>query len=242
MTETEDLLAHELRVAGHVLMPARLHDTRSSAWQAFARDWDDLPLDRHMADGGTYRRRRFGIYRYCAGVIDRLAHGPHYQSVQFNALNGGIERWFAPIGDTPATAACLRSIMHASVQRIEQASNGRHRRWHVEAHQFRIEGGSAQPGLPTPEGIHRDGRDWVLIMLIGRENARGGITSLRDDQGRDSDIPFEGPGDAVLLDDHRMLHGTSPITPIDPARPAVRDVLVLTFGDQGLHEGARQGA
>ena len=34
---------------------------------------------------------------------------------------------------------------------------------------------------------------------------------------------------AVLLDDRRVMHGVTPIRPIDPPRPGHRDVLVVTF-------------
>jgi hypothetical protein len=33
----------------------------------------------------------------------------------------------------------------------------------------------------------------------------------------------------LLGDDRRTLHGVSPIRPLDPTRPARRDVLVITF-------------
>jgi hypothetical protein len=32
-----------------------------------------------------------------------------------------------------------------------------------------------------------------------------------------------------LVDDSRVYHGVTPVTPLDPARPAYRDVLVVTF-------------
>ena len=37
------------------------------------------------------------------------------------------------------------------------------------------------------------------------------------------------PFDAALVDDARVLHGVTPVTPHDPGRPAWRDVLVVTF-------------
>ena len=42
---------------------------------------------------------------------------------------------------------------------------------------------------------------------------------------------LETPLDTVLLDDHRVWHGVTPVQPLDPAVPAHRDVLVLTFRD-----------
>jgi len=31
------------------------------------------------------------------------------------------------------------------------------------------------------------------------------------------------------VDDDRVYHGVTPVTPLDPAEPAYRDVLVATF-------------
>ena len=31
-------------------------------WPAFADSWNDLSTDTYMADGGRYRRRRFGVW------------------------------------------------------------------------------------------------------------------------------------------------------------------------------------
>ena len=33
----------------------------------------------------------------------------------------------------------------------------------------------------------------------------------------------------MLIDDHRILHGVTELHPLDPARPAWRDALVVTF-------------
>ena len=32
-------------------------------WTQFAESWNDLEVDTYMADGGRYRRRRFGVWR-----------------------------------------------------------------------------------------------------------------------------------------------------------------------------------
>ena len=53
--------------------------------------------------------------------------------------------------------------------------------WHVEVHQFRIEARSGQEGRPTPEGMHRDGVDYVLVLLVNRTNipVADVVTTLR---------------------------------------------------------------
>jgi hypothetical protein len=37
------------------------------------------------------------------------------------------------------------------------------------------------------------------------------------------------PLDAALVDDGRVYHGVTAVAPLDPALPAYRDVLVVTF-------------
>src|SRR5688572_4692437 len=69
-----------------------------SDWDRFAASWNDLHLDTYMADGGRYRRRRHAVYAALPdGTIVRGRHRPHYQSLDYNPLNGGIARWFEPI-------------------------------------------------------------------------------------------------------------------------------------------------
>jgi hypothetical protein len=102
--------------------------------------------------------------------------------------------------------------------------------WHVEAHQFRIEARSDAEGLPTPEGLHRDGVDWVLVMLIDRVNVAEGVTKIHaSNRGEIGSFCLAAPFDSALVDDHRCYHAVTPIVPIDPTAPAHRDVLVVTF-------------
>ena len=100
----------------------------------------------------------------------------------------------------------------------------------MEVHQFRIEARSAEAGRPTPEGLHRDGVDWVLVLLINRENIASGVTTIHAAGGDMlGQFTLTAPFDAALVDDQRVAHGVTPVEPIDPSRPAYRDVLVVTF-------------
>ena len=155
-----------------------LVDTAGPAWRRFTQSWDDLPIDTHMADGGTYRRRRYAAFRLAGTDLQRLPHCAHFQERDHNPLNGGSPRWFAPMLPTVADGDTLRAIVRGTAARLEPAPA-----WQVEVHQFRIHADAAHPGLPTPEGMHRDGRDHVLIMLTGLANVRGGTTSIADPAG-----------------------------------------------------------
>jgi len=106
-------------------------------------------------------------------------------------------------------------------------------KWHIEVHQFRIEARTGERGQPTPEGVHRDGVDYVLVLLIDRRNITSGVTDIHALGGRPlGHFTLTDPFDTALVDDRRVAHGVTPVEPIDPALPAHRDVLVVTFAAQ----------
>ncbi len=76
------------------------------AGPASPRSWNDLDTDEYMADGGRYRRRRYACFAVDGAAIARQPHRPHYQSRGYNALNGGIDRWFTPVDRRSARTRC----------------------------------------------------------------------------------------------------------------------------------------
>jgi len=202
-------------------------------WPAFAANWNDLGLDTYMADGGRYRKRRHAAFGARAGEpIHRKPHQPHYQSRDYNPLNGGLERWFEPVAEAIGRHRALDAILAASHALFDRLTPPalRPEAWHVELHQFRIEARLGTAGQPTPEGMHRDGVDWVLVLMIRRENIKSGETTIYDLARRPlGSFTLTRPLDAALVDDSRVYHGVTPVEPSDPDCPAYRDVLVATF-------------
>lgn len=193
-------------------------------WDAFADSWNDLSLDTFMADGGRYRRRRFAAFAATPEGVTRKLHQPHWQSRDYNTLNGGVQRWFEPVTEAIAAHPVTQGVIQAGLDLFGPGP------WHVELHQFRIEARAGETGQPTPEGAHRDGVDWVIVMLVDRQNVDSGVTDIFAPDGTSlGAFTLAVPGDAVFLDDHRVLHGVTPIRPLDPASPAIRDVLVATY-------------
>ena len=200
-------------------------------WTAFAASWNDLALDTYLADFGRYRRRRHAVFRAERdGTIAREAHQPHYQSLTYNPLQGGIERWFEPIENSIASGASLQTILRLSLATFGPLAP-EVQNWRVEVHQFRIEARPDEPGQPTPEGVHRDGVDYVLVLLVNRVNIASGTTTIHSAATREllGSFTLTHPLDAALVDDARVFHGVTAVEPIDPSQPAYRDVLVVTF-------------
>lgn len=203
-------------------------------WPLFVESWNHLEVDTYMADGGRYRRRRHAAYDATLGnEIRRKPHQAHIQALEYNPLHGGIARWFEPITPEIGDSATLRTIL-AFCRSLFGALSPTTRTWRIEAHQFRIEARAGEEGKPTPEGLHRDGVDYVLVLLIDRRNIRSGMTAIHALDGRPlGHFTLTDPFDAALVDDRQVAHGVTPVEPIDPALPAYRDVFVVTFAKDG---------
>lgn len=226
--------------AGYVFVSAEaMHARLGTAgaddprWQRFAQSWQRMPVDGYMADGGRYRRRRHGVVAVTHdGLVIPQPRQPHYQSRDYNPLNGGIQRWFEAIEDAVMDNTVTREVLLMAANCFGTLAP-EVRRWHVELHQFRIETDDGHDGQPTPEGVHRDGVDYALVMLVHRQNVASGITHIATPEGDElGSFTLSAPGDATLLDDRRVLHGVTPIRPLDAAQPAYRDALVVTFARQ----------
>jgi hypothetical protein len=204
-------------------------------WQQLTDSWNRLPPDAHLKDGGHYRKRRHAcfIQELPGGALTQVPHRAHWQPTDYNALHGGFERWFEPVepavAEAPAWTDLLASLgkLFAQVRPVP--------RWYIEAHQFRIDTAGGV-GRPTPEGAHRDGVDFVVVLLVARHGVKGGETRVFDANGPDGvRFVMQEPLTTLLLDDARVIHETTPILPGDgPAEDGYRDTLVLTYRAAGF--------
>jgi hypothetical protein len=161
-------------------------------------------------------------------------HRAHWQPTDYNALHGGIERWFEPMDESVVKAHALRALLISLGDVFAQAQRGvlPQQRWFIESHQFRID--TAQGvGRPTPEGAHRDGVHFVAVILVQRGDMRGGESRVFEADGPNGvRFTLSQPWTALLLDDERVIHETTPILPGTTA--GVRDTLVLTYRAGGF--------
>ena len=196
----------------------------------FLDSWNRLEQDQYMADGGRYRKRRHATYAIDgAGQRARLMpYQPHYQTVDYNPLNGGVARYFAPILDDLHQSLSLAALLEFGNSVFSQITGNCH--WHIELHQFRIEARDGRMGKPTPEGVHRDGVDFDIVVMIKRVNIDSGATTIYDlDNQLVGEFTLRESFDMVLVNDRKLYHGVTPITQLDADTEAFRDVLVITF-------------
>ena len=194
--------------------------------------WEGLPRDPYLKDGGRYRFRRHSSFEIKGDSLAMVPHRAHWQSVNYNALHGGIERWFEPsqilLTNNPAWQSLLLGLAHI-LNGVKQVNT-----WFVEAHQFRIDTTDGI-GRPTPEGAHRDGVDFVAVFLLNRVGIKGGETRIFDATGSAGlRFTLSEPWSLLLMNDERMIHESTPIQPLGPH--GYRDTLVLTFRSNGFQD------
>lgn len=239
LTALADLPA-QLAASGFAVLDAtslaRLAGLPPGGFDGWLPFWEELPPDRHLLDGGRYRRRRHGSFVVEQGRVESVPHRAHWQPVEYNALHGGIERWFDPLPGALVADPAWQTLLR-TMAAVADGLRGP-RRWFVEAHPFRIDTAGGI-GRPTPEGAHRDGVDLVAVILVSRHNVKGGETRVFDARGPQGvRFTLAEPWSVLLLDDERVIHETTPIQPADPSRPAHRDTLVLTLRHGGFQQAA----
>ena len=227
-----------LRAAGYLFLPAAAAlatlQLDVPGLEALRESWEHLPRDAHLRDGGRYRARRHSsfVQTFTPPGLAAVPHRAHWQPTSYNALHGGLTRWFEPIEPAVSGARALQQLVTAIGALFAQLQPVP--RWFIEAHQFRIDTADGI-GRPTPEGAHRDGVDFVAVVLVARHHVRGGETRVFESGGA-SGVRFtmHEPWSMLLMDDARVIHETTPIQPHGKA--GTRDTLVITYRAGGFQD------
>ena len=241
-------LAVALRDRGFVVVSPLQTDAAlgvgAAALDVLKPTWAELPRDGHLRDGGSYRWRRHSCFicePQAAAPLTLVAHRAHWQPVDYNALHGGFERMFEPIEPRVVANPAWQQLLVQLTELFNLVRPGP--RWFIEAHQFRIDTATGI-GRPTPEGAHRDGVDFVAVIMVNRAHVKGGETRVFEADAPTmagatsvlSGVRFtlHEPWSMLLLDDERVIHETTPLQPDGSGEAGVRDTLVLTFRRDGF--------
>jgi hypothetical protein len=187
--------------------------------------YDDCPVDDYMGHGTRFKR--FAQYRLSPSKeredgwdFERLAHRDYTTYKKFNPVAGGIKRTYEPI-EADFTALIERGAAELGLDRSED--------WQINVHQNRSKARIDDPAPLTPEGVHHDGHEFVMIAVLRRVNVAGAVTRLWNDG--ESEPFWTGTledGSAVLLNDRAISHD---VTDVESANgePAHRDIVIVAF-------------
>jgi len=197
-----------------------------------ASTWNVLPRDNYLKDGGNYRYRRHSSFIFENNSLKKVPQRAHWQPKDYNALHGGIERWFEPITESTLLQPVWEKILVKFASTACALRSFANLRWFIEAHQFRIDTADGI-GRPTPEGAHRDGVDFVAVFMVCRKGIKGGETRVFDANSRFGErFTLDEPWSVLLLDDTRVIHESTPIQPTLDG--GYRDTLVITLRENSF--------
>ncbi|MEX2980465.1 2OG-Fe dioxygenase family protein [Streptomyces sp. C36] len=212
---------------GPALLTEALARIPEEAVRAFTASWNDLPADAHLDADTPYRFRRYDRFRIAGDGLERLPHIAFFQDRAVNKVSGGVARMFAPLDDAVACGPVLGAVVRTLREHLPGPRTGTDL---CGVHQIRVTATDATDGHPAPEGVHRDGHNYVAQVLIRREDVLGAESCLYDLAGRAVHrASLSAPLETIVLDDRRVLHGVSPMRPAPGARRGVRDMLLVDF-------------
>ncbi len=184
--------------------------------------FENLPIDPYIK--GKYRSRRLSRFIVSRDKLVKLPRGYLLQSREYNPLLGGIKREFAELDNALIELDIFKHLIFAfcdSCQLDREAE--------IDVHQIRTTCSPNNLGNPAPEGIHRDGSDFIGIFSAGRHNIKGGATHL---YAAKKEKPVFNkvlqPGEIILVNEHQFFHFTTPIKPQNPGL-GTRDVFVINY-------------
>jgi hypothetical protein len=185
--------------------------------------YDECPFDEYMGNGTRYKR--FSQYKMAWSEasgwgFELLPHRDYTAFKDFNPVGGGIRRKYEPIN------VDFTSLIRAGAEAIPLDTS---ETWQINVHQNRTRATPEKPGVLTPEGVHQDGHDYVMIAILRRLNVAGGETRLWD-LGATQTV-WTGilqPGQAVLLNDRAIAHDVTDVLPAN-GQPGHRDILIVAF-------------
>lgn len=190
--------------------------------QEFLDSYDDCPVDEYM--GGGTRFKRFSQYKLIHGDdgwrFQLLPHRDYTAFKQFNPVGGGMKRTYEPI------QVDFTPLIKLAIEGLELDTR---EDWQINVHQNRTIAQGDRTGPLTPEGIHHDGHEFVMIGVLRRHNVGGALTRLWN-PGEEK--PFWtgtlSAGQAVLLDDRAIAHDVTDVTSADGGA-ANRDIFIVAF-------------
>jgi hypothetical protein len=193
-----------------------------------------LETDKYLKHGACFRFRANCDYLYwdrCKEVMFRdLPNVPFCQSAEINPYLGGVARLYPKYPDYIVANKIIKICVREVFGMLQLEAIDRFRPWHVGTEIVRIDATSSVHGLPTPEGIHRDGDRFLAIMLLSRENVSGGESIIYDNSKIEmSRFTLRHPLDGVVFDDANTFHSVTPISCLAASGRASRLILGMSF-------------
>lgn len=226
----------EIVQQGYSVVPGShipMSDELARSWEALREEYPELPVDEFLPGGARYRFRRYDRFHFLpsTGELRLLPHEDYFQSKDINHVTGGIVRRFAPLTEAAVNNPFLKALITFDFDQFPLEDEAmREQVWQVDVHQIYVKSQPGENGQPTPEGVHRDGAEFVTVHLAALHNAAGGLVSVYDDdKNLLESFRLEQILDSYLFNDAILWHGVTPIQSVDGVNAAERGILTFDY-------------
>jgi hypothetical protein len=234
--DTRHTIKDDIAQHGYSVIPASAIEpltTHAAAWDALRAEYPLLPSDNHLPGNGKYRFRRYDRFYFhpSTGELRALPHQDYFQSTDINAVTGGMVRRFAPLLPSMIRNPFLQAMIRfdfAQFPMYEEAWT--QKPWQVDVHMIYVTAEPNAQGHPTPEGVHRDGAEFVTVHLAALNNASGAVVTVYDDDKRPLEsFQLDHLMHSYLFEDRILWHGVTPLVPTDGVNQASRGILTFDY-------------
>lgn len=209
-----------------------LNEYLQKSMMFLCKQWDSLEPDNYLKTNVPFRYRRLGYFNFIP-KNDSLCFIPsklYFQDANTNSYAGGINRVFAQINEDTVNNTFLLKLIRVNFSQFPIKDRELNESWKIDVHLFRVIANNFLNGLPSPEGIHRDGDQFEAIHLIKRENILGGENQIyTNDKSHIDSFMLSSPLDTLLLVDTNVMHYVTEIRQKDSAKISIRDALVIGY-------------
>lgn len=192
--------------------------------------FNNLTIDKH------YENKRMRAYSLLdvqdINKIKIVGNIDFYQSDTYNSFNGNNIRSYPNIDPTILNNDCFKYYVKTFLKNINTELLGTKYNniiKFIQIHQIRVyaENKTKNTNL-VPEGIHRDGYNFIAMICITRKNIVGAINKIySNDKNIVHSVQLQ-EGEMFILNDNKMFHDVTPINLYKENEEGYRDIFVLT--------------
>lgn len=148
-----------------------------------------------------------------------------YQSLNYNKYNGNNIRDYKNLDSNILNDSSFKKYVKFFKDKVNLETKSEIE--YIQVHQIRVNAYSDLTNL-VPEGIHQDGFNMVAILVINRENIKGGINNIYDNSKKLIYNKMLNDGDMIILNDNNLYHDVTNICIEDKDNVGYRDVFIFT--------------
>lgn len=196
----------------------------------FRQEYESLPLDQYCKSGNRYRRHsRYVLLPWLKQIESRpISH--YLQARELNPTDGGMTRTFERLSTTMENNSFLREMIHFDFSNTPFDEAIWSTPVDVGVHAIRYVARPGQPGVSSPNCLHKDGEPFTFVHLIGLHGVTGGASLVTDNDKRPLvKMTLTDILDTVAVSDRHVYHQVDPVEVAPGESEGYRDVLLIDF-------------